>query len=45
MKVLALNIAERRTIVAALEDRPAELAELRAVLSREIVWLRREGTA
>ena len=44
-KVLALTIAERSTILAALEDAPASLAELRGVLLRELAWLRSEGLA
>ena len=44
-KVLALTIPERSTILAALEDPPAELAELRGVLLRELAWLRQEGSA
>ena len=35
-KVLALTIPERSTILAALENAPAELAELRGVLLREL---------
>lgn len=44
-KVLALTIPERTTILAALEDAPADLAELRGVLLRELAWLRSEGLA
>ena len=44
-KVLALTIPERSTILAALEDPPADLAELRGVLLRELAWLRSEGLA
>ena len=44
-KVLALTIPERTTILAALEDPPADLAELRGVLLRELAWLRQEGLA
>lgn len=44
-KVLALTIPERTTILAALEDPPADLTELRGVLLREIAWLRSEGIA
>ena len=44
-KVLALTIPERSTILAALEDPPTELAELRGVLLRELAWLRSEGLA
>jgi Flp pilus assembly pilin Flp len=43
--VLALTIAERSTILAAFEDPPADLAELRGVLLRELAWLRSEGLA
>jgi len=45
VKILALEISERETILAALEDPPADLAELRGVLLRELEWLRREGIA
>lgn len=41
--MLALEIAERETILAALEDPPVDLAELRCVLLRELEWLRAEG--
>jgi hypothetical protein len=44
-KLLALGIAERETILSALEDPPADLAELRGVLLRELAWLREEGIA
>jgi hypothetical protein len=44
-KMLALTIPERSTILAALEDPPAELAELRGVLLRELAWLHQEGLA
>jgi len=43
VKILALEIRERETIVAALEDAPPDLAQLRGVLLRELAWLRREG--
>ena len=42
-KVLALTIPERETIIRALEDPPAGLEELRAVLLREHVWRRAAG--
>ena len=42
-KVLALTIPEREKILAALDDPPADLAELRGVLLRELAWLRSEG--
>jgi hypothetical protein len=45
VKVLALTIPERKRILGALEDPPAELAELRDVLLRELEWLRQEGLA
>jgi hypothetical protein len=45
VKARALTIPERETILAALEDPPAELAELRGVLLRELEWLRQEGLA
>jgi hypothetical protein len=43
VKVLALTIADRETILAALDDPPAGLEELRAVLLRELEWRRAEG--
>jgi hypothetical protein len=42
-KVLGLTVAERETILAALEDAPADLAELRDALLRERQWRRVEG--
>jgi len=36
VKVLALTIPERETILAALDDAPTDLAELRGVLLREL---------
>ena len=42
-KVLALTIPDREKILAALEDAPADLAELRGVLLRELEWRRAEG--
>jgi hypothetical protein len=44
-KVLGLTVAERRAILAALEDPPAGLEELRATLLQEHVWRQREGLA
>jgi hypothetical protein len=41
--VLALSFSERDSILAALEDPPAEFAELRDVLLRELEWRRAEG--
>jgi hypothetical protein len=43
VKVLALDIPGRETIIRALEDPPAGLEELRGVLPREVGWRRREG--
>jgi hypothetical protein len=43
VKILALEIAEREPILTALEDPPAELAELCGVLLREFEWRRAEG--
>ena len=40
---LALTIDERAIILAALEDPPDGLAELRAVLLNEHEWRQREG--
>jgi hypothetical protein len=41
--VLALDIAERETIIRALEDPLPGLEELRGALLREVEWRRREG--
>ena len=43
VKLLALTIDERAIILAALEDPPDGLAELRAVLMNEHQWREREG--
>jgi len=45
IRVLGLEISERETILAALDDPPEELAELRGVLLRDVAWLRQEGLA
>jgi hypothetical protein len=45
VKVLALTIPERTAILAALDEPPAGLEELRGVLLRELAWLRAEGLA
>lgn len=45
VKVLALTIPERETILAALDDPAVGLAELRGVLLRELAWLREERIA
>jgi hypothetical protein len=42
VRVLGLSIPERETIIAALEDPPPGLEELRAVLLREHAWRVRE---
>jgi hypothetical protein len=41
--LLALTIDERAIILAALEDPPDGLAELRSVLLNEHQWRQREG--
>jgi hypothetical protein len=41
--LLALTIDERAIILAALEDPPDGLAELRGVLMNEHQWRQREG--
>ena len=41
--LLALKIDERAIILAALEDPPEGLAELRGVLMNEHQWRQREG--
>ena len=43
VKVLALDIPERETIIQALDDPPAGLEELRATLLQEHTWRQREG--
>lgn len=43
VKLLALEVEERETILVALEDPPAGLEELRAVLLQEQVWRQAEG--
>jgi hypothetical protein len=43
VKVLALEVTERETIVRALDDPPPGLEELRGVLLAEHTWRRREG--
>jgi hypothetical protein len=43
VKVLALDIPERETILVALDDPPPGLEELRAVLLQEHVWRAKEG--
>jgi hypothetical protein len=45
VQILALEIRERDTILAALEEPPEDLAELRGVLLREFAWLGAEGLA
>jgi hypothetical protein len=44
-KVLALTIAERETIIRALDDAPDGLEELRGVLLAEHVARKRDGLA
>jgi hypothetical protein len=41
-KVLAVTIAERETIITALDDPPTGLEEIRGVLLRERAWRQRE---
>lgn len=43
MKRLALTLDERAVMLAALEDPPHQLAELRAVLLADHQWRRSEG--
>jgi hypothetical protein len=43
VKILALDIPERETIIRALDDPPPGLEELRGVLLREHVWRQRKG--
>ena len=45
VKVLGLSIAERETILRALDDPPSGLEELRGVLLAEHVGRKREGLA
>jgi hypothetical protein len=42
-KVLGLTIAEREAVIAALEDPPPGLEELREVLLSEQAWRARES--
>ena len=42
-KLLALSLDQRAVLLAVLDDPPAGLAELRAVLSADHQWRRREG--
>ena len=43
MKLLALTPDERALMLAALEDPPQELAELRGVLPADYEWRRGKG--
>ena len=43
VRVFALTIRDRETIIRALDDPPPGLEELRGVLLREHVWRKREG--
>ena len=43
VKLLGLKIGGRSTVLAALEDPPKGLAELRGVLMSEHQWRQREG--
>jgi hypothetical protein len=43
VKLLALTLDERALLLAALEDPPQQLAELRAVLLADHQWRRTEG--
>jgi delta 1-pyrroline-5-carboxylate dehydrogenase len=43
VKLLALTLDERAVMLAALEDPPQQLAELRAVLLADHQWRRTEG--
>jgi hypothetical protein len=43
VRVFALTIRDRETIIHALDDAPAGLEELRGLLLREHVWRKREG--
>jgi N-acetylglutamate synthase-like GNAT family acetyltransferase len=43
VKLLALTLDERAVLLAALEDPPPGLAELRAVLLNDHQWRRGEG--
>ena len=44
VKLLALTLDERALMLAALEDPPPELGELRAVLLADHQWRRSEGS-
>jgi hypothetical protein len=43
IRVLGLDLPEQAWILAALEDPPAGLEELRAVLLQEHVWWQQQG--
>ena len=43
VKLIALTLDERALLLAALEDPPPELAELRAVLLADDQWRRTQG--
>ena len=43
VKLIALTLGERAVMLAAFEDPPPELTELRAVLLNDHEWRRREG--
>jgi hypothetical protein len=43
VRILALEIAERETVLAALDDPPAGVEELRGVLLREFEWRWAQG--
>jgi hypothetical protein len=43
--LLGLDVPERETILRTLDDPPAGLVELRAVLLQDHFWRRRQGPA
>ena len=45
VKRVGLTIEEREDVLRALEDCPAELAELRATLPQEHTWRKRDRMA
>lgn len=45
IKLLALEVDERETIIRVLDDSPKGLTELRATLLLEHAWRAREGLA
>jgi hypothetical protein len=45
IRIVGLEVAERETILRALDDPPSGLEELRATLLKDAIWMRRQGIA